>query len=53
MGILFMHNCVLCGEAIPVEDGSKAMICAACAREVRGQYRLSLIHICALYFERY
>ena len=36
MGILFMHNCVLCGEAIPAEDGSRAMLCAACAREVRG-----------------
>ena len=46
MGILFMHNCVLCGEAIPVEDGSKAMICAACAREVRGQYRCTeTIHV--------
>ena len=39
MGILFMHNCVLCGEAIPAEDSSRAMLCAACAREVRGQYR--------------
>lgn len=28
MGILFMHNCVLCGEAIPAEDSSRAMLCA-------------------------
>ena len=39
MGILFMHNCVLCGEAIPAEDGSKAMICAACAQELMESYR--------------
>ena len=39
MGILFMHNCVLCGEPVPAEDGRRAMICADCAREVRAQYR--------------
>ena len=39
MGDLFMHNCVLCGEPIPAEDGRRAMICADCAREVREQYR--------------
>ena len=39
MGVLFVHNCVLCGEAIPAEDGSTAMICAACAREMREKYR--------------
>ena len=39
MGVLFMHNCVLCGEPIPAEDGRRAMICADCAREVREQYR--------------
>ena len=39
MGILFMHNCVLCGGPIPAADGRKAMLCAGCAREVRTQYR--------------
>nr|WP_297173048.1 hypothetical protein [uncultured Agathobaculum sp.] len=39
MGILFMHNCVLCRRPIPAEDGSRAMICTACAREVQETYR--------------
>ena len=39
MGVLFMHNCVLCGGTIPAEDGGKAMLCAACAAEVREKYR--------------
>ena len=46
MGILFMHNCVLCCGVLPAEDGSRAMICAACADELCRDYRCTApIHV--------
>ncbi len=39
MGILFVRKCVLCCGVLPAEDGSRAMICAACARELMESYR--------------
>ncbi len=40
MGILFTRSCVLCGMPLDAEAGCKAMLCAACAEEVRTRYRL-------------
>lgn len=40
MGILFTRSCVLCGIPLDAECGCKAMLCAACAEEVRTRYRL-------------
>ena len=39
MGILFVRKCVLCCGVLPAEDGSRAMICAACAQELMESYR--------------
>ncbi|MDO5141395.1 MAG: phosphoribosyltransferase family protein [Eubacteriales bacterium] len=39
MGILFTRRCVLCGATLAAGDGGKAMLCPACARAVRVQYR--------------
>lgn len=39
MGIVFTKRCVLCGEMLPAVGTGKAMLCPACAAEVRQQYR--------------
>ena len=39
MGIVFTKRCVLCGEMLPAAGTGKAMLCPACAAEVRQQYR--------------
>ncbi|MDO4270036.1 MAG: hypothetical protein Q4C72_03830 [Eubacteriales bacterium] len=38
MGLIYPDKCVLCGETLPLDAG-KAMVCAACAGEVRQKYR--------------
>ena len=46
MGILFVRKCVLCCGVLPAEDGSRAMICAACADELCRDYRCTApIHV--------
>nr|WP_297283897.1 phosphoribosyltransferase family protein [uncultured Agathobaculum sp.] len=39
MGVLFAKRCVLCGELLPAAGTGKAMLCSACASEVRQRYR--------------
>ena len=39
MGVLFNKRCVLCGELLPAAGTGKAMLCSACASEVRQRYR--------------
>ena len=39
MGVLFTKRCVLCGEMLPAAGTGKAMVCPACAAEVRQTYR--------------
>lgn len=39
MGVLFTKRCVLCGELLPDAGTGKAMLCSACAAEVRQRYR--------------
>lgn len=46
MGILFTKRCVLCGAMLPATGTGKAMLCPACAGEVRQTYRCSdAVHI--------
>lgn len=41
-----MRKCVLCCGVLPAEDGSRAMICAACADELCRDYRCTApIHV--------
>lgn len=39
MGIVFTKRCVLCCELLPAAGTGKAMLCPACAAEVRQRYR--------------
>ena len=40
MGILFTKRCVLCGKLLSTaDDGQTAMLCRACAAEIRNSYR--------------
>ena len=39
MGVVFVKRCILCGELLPAAGTGKAMLCPACAGEVRQSYR--------------
>ena len=39
MGVVFVKRCILCGELLPAAGTGKAMLCPACAGEVRQKYR--------------
>ena len=39
MGVVFVKRCILCGELLPAAGTGKAMLCPACADEVRQSYR--------------
>lgn len=39
MGVLYTKRCVLCRELLPAAGTGKAMLCSACAAEVRQRYR--------------
>lgn len=43
MGILFTKRCVLCGDLLPAAGTGKAMLCPACAAEVRQNYRCTVM----------
>ena len=39
MGILYAHNCILCGKTLPAAVSGKVQLCPECAGAVRREYR--------------
>ena len=39
MGILYTHQCILCGKTLPAEANGRVQLCPDCAAEVRREYR--------------
>ena len=39
MGILYTHQCILCGKTLPAERNGRVQLCPDCAAEVRREYR--------------
>ena len=39
MGLIFTKTCVLCCKTLDADAGKAAMLCPACAKAVRDQYR--------------
>ena len=39
MGLIFTKTCVLCCKTLDADAGKAAMLCPACAKAVREQYR--------------